>query len=600
MAATADSIQPQPEGQLPSEQVNAAPPAESGASASETESATPQGPWGRVSENFSGLSRGRQIQLIIALAAAVTLIVALIFWSLGPDYKLLYGKLSAQAAGEVVQALEAAGVDYKLDETSGEILVPADQVHDLRIKLAAQGLPKAEGAGYEMLEKGSRFGTSQFMEKARYHHALEGELARTIAQLDSVESARVHLAVPRQSVFLRERREPSASVLVNLKRGRSLDPGQVAAIVHLVASSVPKLQPERVTVVDQSGKMLTRRSLDSDLGLTQTQFEFKKKLEEDYVARIERILSPIIGFEGVRAQVDADVDFSITEHTEERYNPDAPALRSEHTEEEERRGGGDGGVPGALTNQPPAAGIAPEQLPGGEAAGGGNGQPTQRSRRSTFNYELDKTVSHTRVAPGRLRRLSVAVVVDDKQIIKPDGSVERVPLSPEELERITALVKEAVGFSPLRGDSLQVANVAFLGAQTLPPPPPGPLWEQPWFVDLVKPALGILAALLMVWLVVRPVLRALTHKEAPEIVAESGSEGAPALPPGEGPEAVPAGAEGGEAAAEGGESALPDWAKPPKTTDEEFETMLGVLRELVQNDPKLVAQVVKTWIAEDG
>ncbi len=593
MAAAAEAAQPSPEEpQLPAEEVNAGAPA---APAEEARPERPATPWAQVSENFSGLSRGRQLQLIAALAGALTLIAVVIYWSLEPDYKLLYGKLSEQAAGEVIQALEAAGVDYKLDEKSGEILVPADQVHDLRIKLAAQGLPKAEGSGYEMLEQGSRFGTSQFMEKARYHHALEGELTRTITRFENVESARVHLAIPRQSVFLRERREPSASVLVNLKPGRSLDESQVAAIVHLVASSVPKLKPERVTVVDQTGKMLTRPRTAGDLGLSQTQFEFKKKLEDEYVARIERILSPLVGFEGVRAQVDADLDFSVSEHTEERYNPDAPALRSEHTVEEERSGGNDGGVPGALTNQPPAAGIAPEQLPGGEAQGGAGGRPTQRSRQATFNYELDKTVSHTRVAPGRLQRLSVAVVVDDKQVVQPDGTVKRVPLTPEELERITALVKEAVGFSPARGDTLQVANVAFLGAQALPAPPPAPLWEQPWFVQLAKQVIGILTVLLMVWLVVRPVLRALTHKEEE---AEAALPAEAAAGEGGVPEAVPAGAEGEAAEGEGEGKKLPDWAQP-KTADEEFEHMLSVLRDMVRDDPKLVAQVVKTWIAED-
>ncbi len=599
MAAAAEAPQPpadKAEEKLPAEEVNVGAPRPT-ETAGEEAPPRPSGPWAQVSENFSNLSRGRQLQLIGALAAAITLIVFILFWSVEPEYKLLYGKLSDQAAGEVVQALEAAGVPYKLDAQSGEILVPADQVHDVRIKLASQGLPRAEGSGYEMLEQGSRFGTSQFMEKARYHHALEGELARTINRFESVESARVHLAIPRQSVFLRERREPSASVLVNLKPGRSLDPGQVAAIVHLVASSVPKLKPERVTVVDQSGKMLTRAPSDSELGLSQTQFEYKKKLEQEYVARIERILTPIIGFEGVRAQVDADLDFSVSEFTEERYNPDTPALRSEHTVEEERSGGLDGGIPGALTNQPPAAGVAPEQVPGGEAAGGAGGTPSQRSRQATYNYELDKTVSHTRVAPGRLRRLSVAVVVDDKQVLQPDGSIKREPLTPEELERIRALVKEAVGFSELRGDTLQVANVAFLGVQALPPAPPAPLWEQPWFVQLAKQAIAILSVLLMVWLVIRPVLRALTHKEAPEEAAEGAAQGAAAA--GEGPEAVPAGSEGDEGEGEGEHKSLPDWAKPPATADEEFEHMLTVLRDMVRDDPKVVAQVVKTWIAED-
>lgn len=532
-----------------------------------------------IVERFKSLEKRQQIQLIAGLSLALAVIVAVFMWTRQPEYKLLFGNLNEKSVAEIVPVLQKQNIPYKLDEQTGELMVPREQVHSVRIALAAQGLPKQDGAGFEVLDEKQNFGTSQFMESARYNHAMEGELARSIKGIAQVEMARVHLAIPKQSVFIRDRQEPSASVLVGLSQGKTLDENQVAAIVHLVSSSVPNLKPENVTVVDQTGKMLTKRHLSGDMAMSSAQFDFRKKLETDYIERIERILTPIVGFESVRAQVDADVDFSVTESSAESFNPDLPAVRSERTENEESRGGDLGGIPGALTNQPPGVATAPETLP--NQANQKVEPPSKKSSRSTLNYELDRTVSHTRNSPGVLKRLSVAVVVDDKTSISEKGEAVRTAYAPEEIDRITNLVKDAVGFSIARGDTLNVINVPFQSAQPIPPAPSGPLWEQPWFIDMMKQGVGILAVLIIIWLVIRPVVKALTYKEPepePEEVVEGEGEGTQSLLP-----------------TRPGGLSMEDW-KSLGVSQEEFEQMLQFVRDLVKNDPRLVAQVVKTWV----
>ncbi|MDH5545452.1 MAG: flagellar basal-body MS-ring/collar protein FliF [Gammaproteobacteria bacterium] len=534
---------------------------------------------------FRALSRRQQMQLVIGVAAAFTVIIAIFMYTTEKNYELLYAGLSQQSSADIVQVLDQEGIPYQLDDKTGEIKVPGDKVHEVRLRLATQGLPQQEGTGFEMLAEQQGFGTSQFMEQARYHKAIEGELARSITAMSSIESARVHLAIPKQSVFIRDRKEPTASVMVKLGRGLSLDESQVAAIVHLVASSIPELKSDNVTVVDERGRMLTKRHMSGDMALSSAQFDFKQKMEEYYIHRIERILTPVVGFEALRAQVDADIDFTMTESTAEKFNPDLPSIRSEQTVREESRGGDVSGVPGALTNQPPGAGEAPETLP---ADGKGASQaPSKKSDRSTFNYELDKTISHTRKAPGTLKRLSVAVVMDDKVVVGADGSVARATYSPEEIESIRSLVREAVGFSEQRGDSLNIINAAFQISQDIPPAPSGPLWEQPWFIDLAKQGVGVLAVLVIILLVVRPVIRAMTTPEEVEeeeqVQEDEGSQSAedihydPQRP---------------------GGLSLEDWAALG-VSHEEYQRMLEVLRKMVNEDPRIVAQVVKTWLALD-
>jgi len=548
-----------------------------------------------IVKRFRSLSRPRQIQLILSVAATIAMMVVIFLWSADPNYQLLYRNLSNKAAGDIVQVLKQQNVDYKLDETNGEVKVPADQLHATRIMLASQGLPKTDEAGFEMLDKQQGFGTSQFMEKARYHRALEGELARSISNLDAVDYARVHLAIPKQSVFIRDRRPPSASVMVNLFPGKVLGETQISSVVHLVASSIPDLTPGKVTVVDQQGKLLSKKELSGEMALSTAQFDYKRKLEDYYISRIERILMPIVGFEGVRSQVDAEIDFTIVEQTTESFNPDLPALRSEHTISQESRGGDLGGVPGALTNQPPGVATVPEENPGkdGQAAGG---SPSQKSRQETFNYELDKTISHSRQSTGTLSRLSVAVVVDDKIHFDEDANLIRTPLAPEEINRLSTLIKDAVGFNASRGDSINVINASFQTSQAVPPPPKLPIWEQPWVKDIAKQGASIIFILIVIILVLRPVIRELTYKEVVEEVVEeemSEEEIAEAA-------AAEAEAKRAEMEAMGGLSS-DEWAELG-ITHEDYENMLRTLKEMAADDPRIVAQVIKTWVAldEDG
>ena len=526
---------------------------------------------------FRKLSRPRQIQLIVTVAATISVMVAVFLWSTEPNYQLLYGKLTVEAAGDIVPVLKQENIDYTLDESSGVLKVPADQLHSTRILLASMGLPKADNSGFEMLENQQGFGSSQFMEKIRYHRALEGELARSIADFNAVEFARVHLAIPKQSVFVRDKKPPSAAVMISLKQGRSLDEGQVSSIVHMVSSSIPSMKPEKVTVVDHKGKLLSKKELSGDMAMSSAQFDYRRKLEEYYISRIERILIPIIGFEGVRAQVDAEIDFTVTEQTQESFNPDLPALRSEHTISEESNGGDLGGVPGALTNQPPGAATAPETLQ--EANKGGSG-PNRKSNQATFNYELDKTISHSKQAPGILRRLSVAVVIDDKLSFDDEQELVRTPHAPEEIERITMLIKDSVGFSVARGDSINVINAPFKISQAVPEKPPAPLWEQAWVIDLAKQIAGVLLILIFIVIALRPIIKELSFKEEEVIEEEEIEE------------------EEVEEETSAGGLTESQWQELGLTF-EEYEDMLKTLKELAADDPRIVAQVIKTWIALD-
>ena len=466
----------------------------------------------------------RQLAVMVGIAASVALGVAVVLWSQSPNYAPLYGTLADQDAMEVMTALQQAGVDFKVDQTTGMVMVPSGKLQELRMQLASQGLPHSDGLGFEMLQQETGFGTSQLVERARYHHALEGELARTISSISSVKTARVHLALPKQSVFVRKRKKPSASVTLGLYAGRVLEPAQVDSIVHLVASSVPELEPGRVTVVDHKGRLLSEESRSNEMKLSSTQFEYTRKIEEHYRRRIEDLLMPILGKDSIRAQVTAEVDFTVTEQTQEQFNPDQPALRSEQVNEEASRLSAVQGVPGALTNQPPAAGNAPEQAAGGQGAGD-NSTPLNTSKQATRNFELDRVISHTRLAPASLRRLSVAVVVDD--VLQPgaEGAVIRRARTPEDIERITQLVREAIGFSLQRGDSIKVINSSFLPPEAVEPLPELAIWEQPWFWDVVKQVGGVVIAVLIVFGVLRPTMKKLinpTAAEVPEAVLAAG------------------------------------------------------------------------------
>lgn len=518
----------------------------------------------------------RQIGVMLGLAASVALGVMVVLWSQQPSYRMLYSGLTDQDTLAITNALESKGIPHQLTAGTGTVMVPADRVHEARLQLAGSGLPKGSATGFELLDKEQGLGVSQFMENAQYQRALEGELARTIGSISGVQTARVHLAVPKQSSFVRERDKkfPSASVMLNVMSGRQLDAGQVGAIVHLVASSVPNLSPDSITVVDQSGKLLTGAQSSSQMRLTANQFDYRRQLEEYYINRIEDILTPILGTEGVRAQVSAEVDFSVIEQTQESFNPDLPAIRSEQTSEDLSRGAGDlGGVPGALTNQPSVTGA---QAANPDSATG----PQSSTKRVTRNYELDKTISHTQFPTGNVRRLSIAVVVDDRQTPDAEGNLQRTPRTEDEINRITALAKEAVGFNPQRGDSLNVINASFTESPKVEPLPEPALLDQPWVWDVGKQVLAGIGVLILIFGVLKPLFRNLVEKAPAPVYA---------------------------AAAAGGQLSAPEMNQqrlqsppPPLLDNKAYEQKLGMAQGLAKEDPKRVAQVVKTWVASDG
>ncbi|MGD9598633.1 MAG: flagellar basal-body MS-ring/collar protein FliF [Steroidobacteraceae bacterium] len=536
---------------------------------------------------YTRISTGlRPLLLLAGIAAAVAAGLGIVFWAQGPSYSLLYSGLAATDLVEMQQTLQAAGIRQKVDVERGTVSVPAEKLNDARLALAAQGVLQAPD-GFSAMAKDSGFGVSQFMEGARYQHALESELARTIASLQPVASARVHIAAPRQSAFVRDRRNATASVFVQLKAGRRLESDQVTAIVNLVASSIPELEASDVTVVDQTGRLLSQPERDGDLAAREQQFEFARRLESEYVQRIEALLTPIVGPGNVRAQVVASVDMSVTEEAREQYQPDSQVVRSERLAEETSRSGtAPGGVPGALSNQPPVPGTA---LPAGQAAAaapaGANaadagGTPGSTSRQSTRNYEIDRTVAYTRQPAGRLKRLTVAVLVDHPTVRGKDGKETAQPPSAEQLARITTLVKDAVGFDASRGDSVNVVSASFTADAA---EPQGeiealPIWQQPWLRELAKILGGASIVIVLLLAVVRPLVRSLAV--APRLAAT----GTPALDGGL-PADVAAGAEGVRLAAPASPIA--------------YEQQIAQARSLVAQDPKRVARVVKTWVGKD-
>jgi flagellar M-ring protein FliF len=529
----------------------------------------------------------RQIMMLVAVAGAVALGVMAAFWGQTPNYGLLYGNLNDKDTGGVIEALTKSNIPYKIDESSGAVMVPAKQVHEARLKLAGQGLPRGTGVGFELMDEKPAFGNTQFQEIARYQRAIEGEIARSIMTLSNVQSARVHLAIPHQSAFIREREQPSASVLLNLYAGRAIEPDQVSAIVHLVAASVPNLITDRVTVIDQKGKLLTSSEATRDLSSSSNQIEYRRKLEESYARRIEEILTPITGTGSVKAQVAADIDFTITETARESYNPQGQLVRSEQTAEEMNNGGASaGGIPGALSNQPPGATSVPEtakpaagQKPGAAAAAAALAQAANTgnaavstSKRATRNYEIDKTISHTKQPTGIIRRLSVAVVVDDIINTSKAGKISRKPRTPEELARMTSLAREAVGFDEKRGDSVNVTNAAFNTPAAATPMAETPLWKQEWLWDIARQVGGGLLALILLLMVVRPLLRGLSAR--------------------------PAG--GGMQAGGVSDDRLSLSAPSQGGAPSGYDAQMTAARTSAQQDPKRVAQVVKQWVATDG
>ncbi len=507
----------------------------------------------------------KQIMLLVGLAAAVAAGVALVFWSQGQNLSPLYSGLADRDIGEITAQLDSANVPYEIDPSTGSLLVPSDRKYEVRMQLASAGLPRGAGFGIEEMPDRSSFGQTPFMENALYVRAVETELARTIGSMQPVETARVHLALPPQSVFLRQKREPSASVMLKLYAGRRLDYEQVQSVVHLVASSVPDLVPSRVTVVDQTGALLTSQNGDSTSSLTSSQFDYRKQVESDYAQRIQSLVGSIVGAERVRASVSAEIDFTQTEQTRESFDPNVQLVRSEQTSEDTRRGDGVSGVPGALSNQPPEVAAPPA---GATAA---TTEPTSTSRSQTRNFELDKTVSHTRAAVGTITRLSIGVLVDNKPPATRNG--DPIPLTEQELASLTDIVRQAVGFDEARGDTISVVNSAFQSAPQIATPPAPAFWENPTLWSIARQVFGAALVLALAYFVLRPMMQVLTR---PQPVAPAASveyaQMQPMLTPGGRMMALPMG----------------------------YDDRMAAARSVAGHDPRQVAQVVRNWVAEDN
>ncbi len=546
-------------------------------------------------DTFMRSTTVRHFGRLIGLALAVAIGTVVVLWTSEPNYSPLYSNVSGQDLAEIANVLSANDIEHKLDPATGTIMVAQSQAAAARLKLAAQGLPQSSSRGLEMLEEDQSLGTSQFMESARYNHALEAELARSIETIRNVELARVHLALPKQSIFIRNRTKPSASVMTRLHAGRKLTPGQVDAIVHMVAASIPMLESGQVTVVDQFGRLLTQNR-DSEIAQTSKQFEYQRKLEDSYVDRIIQLLQPIVGEGKVNAQVSADLDFSRIESTREAYDPERSVVRSEQVNEQETRDLNQAlGIPGALSNQPPGAGTVDAQAQQNEA---GDQLPASQNRSATRNFEVDRLISHTRNPTGTIQRLSVAVLIDSKTVVNDEGVAEKQSYSEQEIQRFESLVRETIGFNANRGDSVSIINQDFLPREQ---EITEVVWwkemlAEEWIADLIKQVLGAIGLLIVYLVFGRPFLRSLNPNrvevnerhvdpETGELVeGEHGEQ--QALPPGQSDGRIPG---------------LEDSNNPAaliRRSDATHEQKVEMARTLVMDDPARVANVMKKWVNE--
>ena len=539
------------------------------------------------------LSGQQKMGLIMAVAALVAVAVGMWLWGSTPDYRVLYSNLSDRDGGAIIDSLQQMNVPYKFAEGGGALLVPANQVHEMRLRLASQGLPKGGTVGFELMEN-QKFGTSEFLEQVNYKRALEGELARSVQTLASVQSARIHLAIPKPTVFVKDQQSPSASVVLALYPGRTLDAGQVNAVVHLISSSVPNMPAKNVTVVDQSGTLLSAPSENGNGVLDASQLKYVHQVEQDFGKRIEDMVAPLVGARNVRAQVTADIDFTQAEQTAETYKPNQPpnqaAVVSQQTLETSSPAGSQQGIgiPGALTNQPPVPATAPLTAPppATPSAAAKNApaapaptaattlQETLSTRKeSTTNFQVDRTISHTKLPVGAIRRLSVAVVLNNRTITDSAGKVSTRPLSDSEKAQITTLVKDSVGFDEKRGDTLSLLNSPFDEQKEVLAEVP--LWKQPETLSMVREGLKYAAiagvTLFLLLGVIRPAFRNLTRVLATVPAPRASRNDIMAMNGEDTPQA--------------------------QYTAASYESNLGTAKQLAQQDPKIVASVVKEWVA---
>jgi len=544
---------------------------------------------------MSRLRANPKVPLIVAGAAAIAIVVAMVLWAKQPDYRTLFSNLSDQDGGAIVTQLTQMNVPYRFADNGGALEVPADKVHELRLRLAQQGLPKGGAVGFELLDQ-EKFGISQFSEQVNYQRALEGELARTIETLGPLKSARVHLAMPKPTLFVREQKAPSASVTVNLQPGRALDEGQISAVVHLVSSAVAGLPPGNVTLVDQMGRLLTK-SNNGDRDLNDAQLKYATDVENRVQSRIEAILGPIVGTANVHAQVTAQIDFSDKEQTEEQYRPNGDAaqavMRSRQVNENLQVGGPNpGGVPGALSNQPAPANTAPINAPAQnqqngqqanqqqqQTASAANSGPRTSSRNETTNYEVDRTIRHTKMNTGDVQRLSVAVVVNYKNL--PDG--KPLPLTAEQMKQIENLTREAMGYSEKRGDTLNVVNSPFSAVDDTSGELP--FWKTQSFIEQMLEAGRWLLVVIVAWLLWRKAVR-------PQLVRRA--EEAKALK------------EQTMLRQETEEAVEVRLSKDEQMQQRRANQRMGAevmsqrIREMSDNDPRVVALVIRQWMSTEN
>lgn len=569
--------------------------------------APPENPADRLREAFNRLSGAQKIALAVAVAAIFSIIVGFTLWNQQPDFKVLFSNLNEKDGGNIIASLEQQNIPHKLS-SSGAIMVPGERVHEVRLKLASEGLPRGGMVGFELMEN-QKFGISQFAEQVNYQRGLEGELARTIMSIGAVQSARVHLAIPKPSVFVREEQKPTASVMLKLYPGRSLDGAQVAGITHLISSSVPLLQSANVSIIDQNSNLLsTLKSKAAEAGLDATQLKYVRDLENGIIGRIEAILKPLLGEDNFKVQIAADIDFSLSEQTAETFRPNATpeagSIRSQQSNESASVNQAAGGVPGALTNQPPVPATAPLTTPavGGAAATQAGrtgdiqgridaagvtaplnaaGQPINTTKNSTINYEVDRTIRHTKQGMGAVRRLTAAVVVNHrKEIDSKSGKEVNKPLADAEMKQINDLVREAMGFSQERGDSISVANAPFTSSEKTETALP--LWKDPENIAYAKELLQYLliaAALAFLYFkIIQPMLKTMF----PPPVDEDALNTAEAI----------AGAAGHVAVIgeEGEESVQID----------HYAAKVQKARDFAQADSKAVANIIKDWIGANA
>lgn len=534
--------------------------------------------WSRVQQSIATLRDQQKVVFIVAAALSIAVIAALALWARSPDYRTLYGSLSEAEGGNIVSALTKMNVPYQLDTDTGAILVPHQQVRELRLRLASQGLPKSSTTGFELLDD-EKFGLSQFNEQVNFQRALAGELSRTIETLDPVVTARVHLAIPRPSVFVREKQPPTAAVTLKLQPGRVLDASQINAVVHLVASSVAGMSADNVTVVDQAGELLSGAGLAAQTQNT-TQLKYTQRVEKTVQQRIEQLLRPMLGQQNVRAQVTAEINFDRQEQTDERYQPNSDAakqaIRSAQRSQSELNAQQAEGVPGALSNQPtpPAqANIEGNKNTAAQAenTAAAKKTPLQRNNESTVNYELDKTTRHTQLSTGGIKRLSVAVVVNYQQ----DKEGKDVALSSEQINQITSLVKQAMGFSEARGDSVNVVNTPFSAQEFADDALPW--WQQSQWIDLATQALRwlvvIIIALVLYRKIVSPAFRHVQQTLNPPVV-ETPQETSVVDP------------------------SLNEAARKAQLRIN-AEQMSQRIRTMSENEPQVVALVIRDWMGSE-